>query len=219
MTNRYLFADESGDFTFTRAPNVSKYFILCTVTTSSLEVGAALHQLRHDLVWEKERGLGDYFHATSDTQAIRDRVFETALQHRWRVQATICEKAKARPQVRKTKARFYKYPWYYHLKHSLARHIKPTDRFLVTAASIGTKKERETFCNDLDDVMQQNLAPNCWAVDFRPARTDPCLQLADYCCWAISRKWERGDNRSFDLISDRITYEYELWKHSTTLYY
>jgi hypothetical protein len=29
-----------------------------------------------------------------------------------------------------------------------------------------------------------------------PHMSDPCLQVADYCTWAIQRKWERGDERS-----------------------
>ncbi|MDX0849367.1 DUF3800 domain-containing protein [Sinorhizobium medicae] len=218
MVERYLFADEAGCFTFNREQNVSRYFIICTVTTESLEISAALNKLRHRLIWEKKE-VGDYFHATVQKQETRDRVFEAMLEHKFRVQATICEKAKAQPQVRVDKARFYKYPWYYHFKHGIARYIPEDTELLVTTASIGTKRERATFTNSLADVMAQTVKKGKWAVDFRPSQSDPCLQLADYCAWAIQRKWERGDTKSYDLISDRITYEYELWKHGTKLYY
>ncbi|MBB4351594.1 DUF3800 domain-containing protein [Aliirhizobium cellulosilyticum] len=218
MTERYLFADEAGCFTFNREPNISRYFILCTVTTSSLDVGDALHRLRHKLIWEG-KDAGDFFHATVQKQEIRDRVFETILGHKFMVQATICEKAKAQPQVRADKARFYKYPWFYHLKHGLARHIPEDTELLVTTASLGTKREKLTFTNALDDVMRQTVRNGKWAVDFRPSQADPCLQLADYCAWAIQRKWERGDTKSYDLIADRITYEFDMWKHGTKLYY
>ena len=50
-----------------------------------------------------------------------------------------------------------------------------------------------------------------WRTAFWPCQTDPCLQAADYCTWAIQRKWEKGDRRSYDLIKDKISYEYELW--------
>ena len=33
------------------------------------------------------------------------------------------------------------------------------------------------------------------------------------------RKGERSDERSYKLISDRITREYDLWGHGTELYY
>jgi hypothetical protein len=218
MSDSYVFADEAGCFTFNRNPNVSRYFIICTVTTTSLNVGTALRDLRHRLLWGGVE-LGDFFHATTDLQAVRDAVFEEVLKHDFQIQATICEKAKAQPQVRASKSRFYKYPWFYQFKHGLAPHVEDGMQLLITAASIGTKKERETFTTALADVMQQTIGTVPWTVDFRPSHCDPCLQLADYCAWAIQRKWERGDLRSYDLIKDRISYEYELWKYGTKLFY
>ena len=54
-----------------------------------------------------------------------------------------------------------------------------------------------------------------------PSHADPCLQVADYCAWAIQRRWESGkqDIRSYDLIKDRITYEYDLFEKGTDHYY
>ena len=216
--DRYLFSDEAGDFTFNRQPNVSRYFIICTVSASSLELGHRLTQLRHDLVREGAP-VGDCFHATTDAQEVRDRVFALLADADFRFQATICEKSKAQPQVRASKARFYQYPWYYHFKFGLAPHLAAGDRLLVTAASIGTKKERQTYTSALQDVVNQSAAHVLWAVDFRPALADPCLQASDYCAWAIQRKWERGDTRSLDIIRAKLTYEYELWARGTTHYY
>ncbi|QND48961.1 DUF3800 domain-containing protein [Rhizobium lusitanum] len=216
--NTYIFADEAGCFTFNRNQNVSKYFIICTVTMNKLDVGHALQELRHQLLWEKF-DIGDFFHATVDSQSVRDRVFQEILRHDFQVQATICEKAKAQPHIRQDKSRFYKYPWFYQFKHGVAKHVDRNTRVLVTAASIGTKKERATFTTALSDVMSQTIRNVQWAVDFRPSNCDPCLQLADYCAWAIQRKWERDDNRSYALIKDRISYEYELWKNGKELYY
>ena len=214
----YLFADEAGCFTFNRQPNISRYFIICTVTMLSRDVSVGLFNLRRDLV-RKGALLGDYFHATEDRQEARDLVFETMLSYPFKVQATICEKSKAQPHVRDSKAIFYKYPWFYHFKHGIANRLEPESQLLVTAASIGTRKEKTTFRSALDDVMVQAVRRGSWAVDFRPCATDPCLQVADYCAWAVQRKWERGDTRSYDMIASRITYEYELWKNGTVHYY
>ena len=102
----YLYSDETGDFTFNRQPNVSRYFIICTVGLTDLSLRDALCRLRHDLVRE---GLpvGDCFHATADAQAVRDRVYAVLAASDLRFQAAICEKSKAQPQVRVNKARFY----------------------------------------------------------------------------------------------------------------
>lgn len=219
MPKKYVFADEAGCFAFNNNPNVSRYFIICTITASNLTVAADLVKLRRKLVWEGAP-VADYFHATSDKQEVRDEVFKAIVANgQLRVQATICEKSKANPSIRTSKSRFYKYPWYYNLRYGIAPHLSAGDNCLVTAASIGTKKERATFCNQLDDVMKQTVKAAAWAVDFRPSQCDPCLQVADYCAWAIQRKWERGDTRSYDLISHMITREYDLWAAGTQYFY
>jgi hypothetical protein len=46
--------------------------------------------------------------------------------------------------------------------------LKEGDELLITAASLGTKKERKTYCNVLDDVMGQTINAGKWVVDFRP---------------------------------------------------
>ncbi len=177
-----------------------------------------LQQLRHDLLM-KGAPVNDYFHATTDAQVIRDAVYENIVQYEYSVQATICEKAKAQPQITSSKARFYKTPWYYHCKIGLAPLFRDADEVIITAASLGTKKERLTFTNALGDVMRQNLGGKRHTVDFRPCQADPCLQIADYCAWAIQRKWERGDERSYDLIKNRITREFDLWEHGKHRFY
>jgi hypothetical protein len=37
--------------------------------------------------------------------------------------------------------------------------------------------------------------------------SEPCLVVADYCTWAIQRKWERDDQRSHELIAGKIASE------------
>lgn len=219
MRRKYVFADEAGCFTFNRRQNVSKYFIIATITTEDWETPTlGLQRLRHDLL-KDQMDLGDFFHCTSDKQAIRDRVFAEIDQYDFKIQATICEKAKAQPQVRSSKARFYRTPWFYHCKFGLAPHLEGIDEVVITAASIGTKKEKLSFTSGLSDVMSKTIDHQKWDVDFRPCSSDPCLQIADYCAWAIQRKWERNDTRSYDLISEKISREFDLWAHGTTLYY
>jgi hypothetical protein len=186
------------------------------------DVASDLLQLRRDLLFE---GLpvGEHFHCTSDKQAIRNRVFEAILGHKFTVQATIMEKAKAQPQIKSSPARFYQHGWLYHFRHGTKPLTHPffeeeMPNILVTAATIGTGKERASFLDAIHDVMRQTV-PGRWTTHFCPAATDPCVQVADYCAWAIQRKWERGGTLSFGLIKDRITYEYELWSHGKILYY
>jgi hypothetical protein len=218
MPDKFIFADEAGCFTFNRERNVSRFFILCTVAMDDCAISADLLALRRTLAWEGA-DLGDYFHATEDKQAVRDRVFETILTKPFTVQATIMEKCKAQSQVRESKARFYQYGYFYHFKRGISPMLTRNSQTLVTTASLGTKKERLAFEEAVADVMRQTHKSPKWKADFMPCQADPCLQVADYCAWAIMRKWERGDFRSYDIIKDRITYEYDLWERGNIQYY
>ena len=36
------------------------------------------------------------------------------------------------------------------------------------------------------------------------AASNPWIQVADYCSWAVFRKWERADARTYDQLVQRI---------------
>lgn len=150
---------------------------------------------------------------------MRDRVFALLMEHKFRFQYTSCEKSKAQPQVRSSRSRFFKYPWFYHFKHGIAPHLKDADKLIVTAASLGNKKEKATYVGALRDVTAQSAPKVQCVIDFRQNMADEMLQVADYCAWAVQRKIERGDSKSFDIIKERLSYSYDLWGHGTKHYY
>jgi len=45
------------------------------------------------------------------------------------------------------------------------------------------------------------------------------LQIADYCNWAIYRKWDRKDDRSYQRIKPAISSEFEIFRSGTCYYY
>ena len=184
MPRKYVFADESGNFDFTRKSGASRYFILTTVTASDCAMGERLQALRRELAWEG-LGLDSEFHATTDSQAVRDRVFAAIAPLEVRVDTTILGKAKAYPTIRMSDERFYQYAWFFHLKHIAPRIVTERDELLVVGASLGTRKRRQLFRAAVEDVVRQ-VSPT---VDSRvaswEAASDPCLQIADYCCAAM----------------------------------
>ena len=181
-------------------------------------IASDLLDLRRRLLWEGVP-LGDYYHATDDRQFVRDRVFATIGRHDFSIQATIMEKSKARPSVRESRPSFYGTGWQTHLRHGVAEQVTPDIELLMTAATIGTGNERAAFQGAINDAMRQVMQPGAWRTVFCPAAVDPCVQVADYCAWAIQRKYERGDCRSYDPIKDRITHEHTIWSDGADHYY
>jgi hypothetical protein len=220
MTRKFLFADEAGCFAFKRGGGASRYYIVCTVIMESCDIGHDLLALRRRLSWEG-RPIRDFFHCSPEKQEVRDEVFAVIQKHDFSIQATVMEKSKAQPQTRTSEDRFYKYGWLYHLRYSSGLYLRPDTELHVTAATIGTKKKRIAFEDSIRDVCKQIIPAKQVRTAFWPCETDPCLQVADYCTWAIQRKWESEskDVRSYELIKDRITYEYDLWQKGSKHYF
>lgn len=218
MARLFIFADECGNFDFSHGPDASKYFILATVTATDCAVGRALLDLRRELAWEG-LGLGTEFHASTDTQAIRDRVFATIAPFDFRIDATILEKEKAVPSLRASDEQFYKLAWDIHMRHLAPRIVASDDELLVVGASMGTRKRRSLFHAAIRDVVEQVSPTTSFRVASWDGASDPCLQVADYCAWAVQRKWERNDARSHVLIASKIASEVAPWETRTERYY
>jgi len=123
------------------------------------------------------------------------------------------------PHTRTSYARFYQYAWYYHMKHVAPQIAGTNDTLAVVGASLGEKKKQSAFRAAVQSVAIQTSRAGktrtaCWS-----ASCDPCLQIADYCCWAIQRKWELADLRSYVLIQGKIKSEFNLFATGATNYY
>lgn len=205
-----MFADEAGNFDFSEGPSASRYFILTTVTMEDCAVGEAMLALRRDLAMKGVHLPSGYFHAAEDEQAVRDQVFALLAGHEFRVDAVILKKANVVDRLRRNNVRFYKTAWWLHFKHVAPLIATPGDELLVVAATLGTRKKQELFRSAVNDVADQVVSAD-FKVGAWSAASDPCLQVADYCSWAIQRKWERKDARSHALIAPKIQTEYGMF--------
>ena len=214
----YLYADESGNFDFSRNAGASRYFLITTVVINDHSVESELLELRRELAWQGVE-LSGSFHATTDKQRVRDRVFDILRRHEFRIDATILEKRKAEPQIRSTSLRFYKQAWFHHMQYVAPHVVSSQDELMVVAASIGNKREQNAYLSAIQDVLNQTSPANPTRAEMWGADSDPCLQLVDYCSWAIQRKWERSDFRSYQLIQEKVHSEYDLFRPEDAVYF
>ncbi len=214
----YLFADEAGCFTFKRKAGASKYFILCTVVASHWNIANELLTLRREIALTRDPDRNK-LHAAEDLQEIRNNVFEILNSQDFRIDATILEKSKAQLQLRTSNARFYQYAWYYHFSHIGPKIAREHDKILITAAALGERKTRAAFKESVNNTIQQILPRDRWEVAFHDSSHDPILWVADYCAWAIQRKWERQDLRSYNLIKQKIVTEFDIFKPGDVHYF
>ena len=45
------------------------------------------------------------------------------------------------------------------------------------------------------------------------------LQVADYCCWAVFRKWQREETEHYDRIRPAMRSEFDIFRSGTRYYY
>jgi hypothetical protein len=159
-----------------------------------------------------------HFHATEDTQAVRDEVFGVIADYPFRIDATIYEKRKVKPHLYDAVS-FYTMAWRLHLRHLMPQITKMGEELFVISASIGTKNKRRVFGEAVTDMVSQASRGTTFRTAAWDAACEPCLQAADYCCWAIQRKWEMEDERSYVLIKDKIASEFDMFQPSGEFYY
>ena len=220
MESSFIFADEAGDFVFKRKQGASRYFILCTVSAPAWTISDALLAVRRRLALHGECDR-EKLHATSDLQEVRNEVFGIICAEDFRIDATILEKPKAMPRIRQTHHQFYRYAWYYHFKHIGPPMAQRHDRLLITAAALGERKTKAAFKAGLNEMVQQFSCREKFGVAFHDSPKDPLLWVADYCAWAIQKKWESAgeERRSYDLIKKKIATEYDLFAPGSDFYY
>lgn len=227
----FLFLDESGNLDFSEKG--SRYWALtafCTFHPSHGKEGFL--DLFYSLV-DAGRGL-QCFHATEDKQAVRDEFFRLIgeLTHSFEIHSVIAEKCKASPSLynvikmrrgklcyEKDESRFYGV-----VCKALLRYVFRCPRFkhakkiVVVLSSIWTNQRHESIRKALSlELKHQASVP--FEIYFHANREDLNCQIADYCGWAIARKWERGDRRSYDLIRTKIKNEFDVFERGTIRHY
>jgi len=215
----YLFIDEAGDFNFSNTG--TKYFVLTAASkTRPFTWELPISSLKYDLI---EFGLDiEYFHASEDRQPVRDRFFGKICEelNEMRIDSIVIEKRKTglSLQVMET---FYPMMVGYLLKYILdQRNISNYKGVVVLTDSLPVRKKREAIEKAIKMTVSKMLPPNKkYKVLHHASKSCIGLQVADYCNWAIFRKWERSDKRSYELIKTCIKSEFDIFAKGEMYYY
>jgi hypothetical protein len=221
VARQHIFADESGTFVRSRARNVSRYFYVGTLhidedTLSRLRNIMAV--LRDNLAL-RNLGLNSYFHAAQDSVPIRRAVFEVLAEMHFRIDVTMVDKGKAPPELRPS-TKLFAYTWQKHLANLAPRIMAPRDELLLTAAALGTRRQRTDNRKVIEDAMRAaNLHETRWILAFWPSASDVTLQVTDYCLWAVQRSTELGDETFYTMIKDKVYTMVDVWEGDKWLEY
>jgi hypothetical protein len=218
----YIFLDESGNYSFD--PKGTKYLIYTAVSGGNVIGGVAeLLALKHFVI---ACGIElEYFHAAEDRQPVRNLVFKTIGQLPLRIDTIVIEKAKAGPSIRPIERL---YPKVFstligYLLVGLQRSSRWPKRIHVFCDVPDNRKSLRAVAK----AVKQALSPIArsagagfdYCVLVHASKSHPYLQFADYCCWAMYRKYQGADYRSYRLISHLVANEFDMFNRGYKYWY
>jgi hypothetical protein len=220
MKTLYLFIDEGGNFDF--SVNGTKYFILtCLIEERPFPSYNKLRSLKYDLL---EKGTNtEYFHAAEDMQPVRNKVFSIVRDSLDHVQicSMIVQKNKAHPSIRE-KSTFYTKVFRMLMNWVVKKHVhgKGYERVILFTDTLPVAKQKQAMEKGVKLEFAALLREGIeYRIYHHQSRSNLNLQVADYCNWAIYRKWSRGDDRSYNIISNGIDAEWDVFRNGNIEYY
>ncbi len=215
----YVFIDEAGDFNF--SPTGSRYYHFTAISgTRPFPLDGPLAELRFDLI---EQGHDiEYFHACDDRQVVRDAVFSViqgGLKH-YRVDTVVVQKARTNPVIRPPEV-FYPRMLGYLVQYVIGGlDLSKVKEVIVITDTIPVQRKRHIIKGAIKPQLAKMLPATAKYRLLHQASKSCCgLQIVDYVNWAIQRKWNRHDYRSYNLIKGDIFSEFDIFRKGDHDYY
>jgi len=210
----FLYCDEAGNYDFTEQG--SKYFLVtCVVMTRTFDHCIPLYALKYDRLQsgiDIDRALNCLrFHASYDVQALRDDVYKIIVKNlsSFSVYTAIIDKDGLDGSQRND------YSLYAMGMIPLLDAVLETEDFddvdslTIVTDSIPGKRRWEAVRGAMKSRLKKwtTVTGRPFLIYHHLSSTDMNLQVVDYVSWAIQRKWERDDERSYVYIKDAIIKE------------
>jgi Arc/MetJ family transcription regulator len=200
----YLFLDEGGNFDF--KPSGTRYFTLTSVAMRRpFDLYEPLNSLRYDCM---EYGLPtEFFHCSEDNKHVRSKVFQLLAEHQtdFSIDALVVDKTSVSSTLQVDK-HFYPEMLGRLLKEVIPREIaKGAKEVLVITDTIPIQKKRQAIEKAVKQALAEKLPADLrYRVLHHASRSHFGLQIADYCNWAIFRKWQNDDDAFFERLKPAI---------------
>lgn len=218
MPTLHVHLDESGDLTF--SGRGTRYYVFSVAWTyDPAPLAQAISTLRFALL--KAGHNLPTFHAAVDRQTNRNAVVATLVQHaNWNYIGVVIEKRKVNPSIRDPHIFYPKFASM-PLKYVFRRLRPGTDPVLIFTDQLPLQKHRQSAEKAIKTAARACLPAGVrFEVYHHPLPSNTWIQVADYCSWALFRKWEGADPRTYNVLRPRLAVpELDILQRGTTLYY
>ena len=215
----YIFVDEAGNFDF--SPRGTRFFCMtCLVTRRPFVWQSSLLDLKYECL---EGGLDlEYFHASEDRQAVRDSFLATVAPciSQFDAYSVLISKNRTNPSLREP-AKLFPRMFEWLMKYALPRAMsQDTSQVVIVTDTIPVQRQRRAVEKAVKSGIKPYLPSSTpHRLLHHQSRADLNLQVVDYVNWAVFRKWESGDFRSYSLVASSIRGEADLFARGDCEYY
>ena len=215
----YVFLDEGGNFDFTERGS-HYYTFTSVVMLRPFSFYSELDKYKYDVI-EFGKDI-EKFHCAEDNQHVRERVFDVIKQNlsNIRIDSVIVRKCKTGPALRPPE-KFYPKMLTYLLRYVIEPlDFQRIDEIIVITDNLPTKRNKRLFEKTIKSQLSNALSDEAsYRIIHHASNSHYGLQIADYCNWAIMRKWETGDSEHCDVIEPAIRSEFDIFISGRTKYY
>jgi len=209
--------------------DAQQFFMLGMVRCADdVAVKLALTRLRKDLLKNplyssipsmqpNARKTARAFHAKDDHPEVRAKVFECLTHLDFRIYAVIKDMRAVRLYVQNRNRMHATYRYTPNELYDLTvrmlfkQRLHKHDAYRITFARRGKSDRTLTLSNELEKTRLSFLAEqkknHTPEIEIRPAYPweEPCLQVADYCLWALQRCYERHESRFIRALWSKVS--------------
>jgi len=215
----YLFLDEGGNFDFS-SNGTCYYTFTCVSMQREFNVCHALSSYKYDVI-EYGKSL-DRFHCTEDNAHVRERVFGIIQDHldSLKIDNVTVRKCKTGTALQEP-SKFYSRMLGYLIKYVLEQYdLAVVEEVIVITDNLPLKKQRESFRKAIKSTLAHMLPDEAsYRVLHHNSGSHYGLQVADYCNWAILRKYETGDDTHYNTLEPAIRSEFDIFRTGVRKYY
>lgn len=203
----YVFLDESGDLGF--SDKSSQWFMFTIAITSNPRLLEKVVRKVWGPLKRKHKKLGE-LHAFHQDEITRKRVLKLLLEiEDLKILTVILDKEKVYVDLRNQKNYLYNYTANVLLEilHDSKDILKDDEPLHIFIDRKDTKKTvRENFISLLMESMKRKRKAHV-SIVLHSSHENKSLQAVDFISWAIFRKYERGDEKYYDIIKKKIVME------------
>jgi hypothetical protein len=211
----FAFFDESGTYQYT--PEQGNYLVFAAIVTATPTLfSSEFAALKYEL--HAQGTCLERFHACEDAQAVRNQVFALlAGSTDYAIHSIIARKNRINPVL-------YKHGVYSIAYKTLLRYLvrfRKLDKICIVVDTVPDQSQQVALKATLNARASDVLGPLGipYTIHHHNSASHALLQAADYCAWAIYRKWHGRDERSYLHIRQRIENEYDIFERGDMEYY